>query len=89
MDKQTWNSLSPSQKEGLRALSNLSPQLVGLECWRVEVVTDYSETRRFIVGRSTGWAPIHFEISRRSAHGGPAAEKHYQSVRKLYKTREN
>ena len=70
---------------GKRYQCELSPQLVGLEGWRVEVVTDFDETRRFIVGKSTGWLPIHLEVSRRSAFGGMAADRHYKSVRTLYK----
>ncbi len=70
-----------------RDLSELTPQLIGLEGYRVEVVTDYDEKRRFIVGRSTGWRPIHLEVSRRSAYGGYQASKHYTSVTMLYKAR--
>ena len=72
---------------GKRFECELSPQLKGLEGYRVEVVTDYGERRRFIVGKSTGWMPCHLEISRRNAHSGGAAEPHYQSVRTLYKAR--
>jgi hypothetical protein len=72
---------------GKRYSCELSPQLVGLEGWRVEVVTDYDETKRFIVGKSTGWLPIHLEVSRRSAFGGMAADRHYKSVRRLYRAR--
>lgn len=70
-----------------RDFSELTEQLNGLEGWRVEVVTDYGEKRRFIIGISTGWKPIHLEVARRDSSGGPAAEKHYASVRKLYKAR--
>ena len=70
-----------------RDLSELTPQLLGLDGYRVEVVTDYDEKRRFIVGRSTGWRPIHLGVSRRSAYGGLGAEKHYKSVTMLYKVR--
>ena len=72
---------------GKRYQCELSPQLKKLEGYRVEVVTDYGETRRFIVGKSTGWMPIHLEIVRRTSSGGVAAERHYKSVRTLYKTR--
>jgi hypothetical protein len=65
----------------------LSPQLKGLEGYRVEVIADYDETRRFIVGKSTGWLPCHLEIARRTSYGGGAAERHYKSVRTLYKAR--
>ena len=87
MTQTKWDSRSHAEREQARDLSDLSPQLVGLEGWRVEVVTTYGEKRRFIVGRSTGWRPCHIEISRRSAYGGPGADRDYASVRKLYKAR--
>lgn len=87
MTQTRWDSMTESERAEARDLSGLSPQLVGLEGWRVEVVTTYDKTRRFIVGRSTGWKPCHLEISRRNAYGGPAAEKQYKSVTRLYKVR--
>lgn len=87
MTQAKWDSLSHSQKDSLRSEDGLSPQLKGLEGYRIEVVTDYGEKRRFIVGRSTGWIPCHIEVSRRNASGGIGAERHYQSVRILYKAR--
>lgn len=68
-------------------LSDLSPQLVGLEGWRVEVTTLYNEKRRFIVGRSSGRRPIHIELYNRRSVGGVGAEALYQSVRKLEQVR--
>lgn len=69
-------------------LSALTAQLVGLEGWRVEVVTCDGETKRFIVGTSTGWKPCHLAISRRSALGGyPVDGAPFQSVKRLYKVR--
>ena len=87
MDQLTWSSMTEAQRAKARDLSQLSPQLVGLEGWRVEVVTTYGETRRFIVGKSTGWKPIHLEVARRDSMGGGGAERKYASVRKLYFTR--
>lgn len=87
MTQQKWDAMSQRERDLVRSDASLSPQLMGLEGWRVEVVTDYGERRRFIVGKSTGWIPCHLEISRRSAFGGMAAEKHYQFVQKLYKVR--
>ena len=55
MTQELWDSMSPAQKDAVRDLSGLSLQLVGLEGYRVEVETTYNETRRFRVGRSTGW----------------------------------
>ncbi|EEC5187408.1 hypothetical protein HRW90_004750 [Salmonella enterica] len=57
---------------GRRCDIGLTPQLVGLEGRRVEVVDAYGEKRRFIVGRSSGWMPCHLEIARRDSHGGPS-----------------
>lgn len=50
----------------------LTPQLLGLEGQRVEVVDSYGDTRRFYVGRSTGWRPIHIEVKRIDSLGGSA-----------------
>jgi hypothetical protein len=87
MTQDKWYRLSHRDRERLRDLSGLSSQLIGLEGWRVEVETKYGGVRRFIVGRSTGWVPCHIEVNNRRAHGGPAAELAYVSVRKLYKAR--
>lgn len=70
-----------------RAVCGLSPQLTGLEGHRVEAVTHYGETRRFIVGKSTGWMPCHLEILTRRSSGGGAAEMEYKSVRDLGRVR--
>lgn len=85
MNTELWDSMNEAEKAKHRDLSGLSPQLIGLEGWRVEVVTTYGETRRFYVGRSCGWKPCHLEVNNRRSLGGPAAEKEYQSVRKLYR----
>lgn len=68
--------------DGIRSVKGLTSQLVGLEGARVEVVDRYGDTRRFWVGRSTGWIPCHLEIARVDSHGGGAAwGEPYQSVR--------
>ena len=85
MNQEIWDSMTPAQKDAARDLSGLTPQLVGLEGWRVEVVSDYDETRRFYVSRSTGWVPCHIEVHNRRSMGGIAAAQHYKSVRKLYR----
>ena len=87
MDYTTWNNLSTAEKEAQRDYSALSPQLKGLEGWRVEVITTYNEKRRFIVGKSTGWKPCHLEIARRDSLGGGSAEKQYLTVKRLYQVR--
>lgn len=67
---------------GARCDAELTPQLIGLEGRRVEVVDSYGETRRFQVGKSTGWIPCHLEISSsRAMGGGPAYGAPYSSVR--------
>lgn len=48
----------------------LEPMLIGKEGRRVEVVDRYGERRRFYVGKSTGWLPIHLEIKRQNSTGG-------------------
>ncbi len=70
------------QRSGKRCPAELTPQLIGLEGKRVEVVDRYGERRRFQVGKSTGWMPCHLEIARRDSKGGPAVTgAPFQSVR--------
>lgn len=87
MTQERWDALSRQQREAIRDLSGLSPQLKGLEGWRVEVVDMQGETRRFIVGRSTGWRPCSLEIKTIRSHGGDPARMEYRSVRKLNRVR--
>jgi hypothetical protein len=73
---------------GARCPADLTPALIGLEGWRVEVLDAYGERRRFIVGKSTGWMPCHLEIARRNSSGGGAVTgAPFQSLRKLEKVR--
>lgn len=74
-----WNALTDSdeartrfEETGERSTAGLTPQLIGMEGARVEVVDKHGETRRFWVGRSTGWIPCHLEIARTNSSGGPA-----------------
>ena len=87
MTQAKWNTLSKSEKSAQQDTSSLSPQLAPYEGARVEVVDMRGRTRRFIVGRSTGWKPCHLEIARRNSVGGIPADKQYQSVRYLYNAR--
>lgn len=87
MTQAKWDAIPRHQRESLRGNSGLTKQLVGLEGWRVEVKTTYGETRRFIVGKSTGWKPCHIEVNNRRGMGGPAAAREYGEVRRLYKAR--
>lgn len=60
------------EKTGEKCLTELTPQLIGLEGKRVEVVDKWDEKRRFIVARSTGWIPIHIEKKQINSIGGPS-----------------
>lgn len=75
--------LAEAGTSGKRFECELSSQLRGLEGRRVEVIDMYGQTRRFIVGKSTGWLPIHLEIKTRRSYGGDAAASEYASVRDL------
>jgi hypothetical protein len=79
--------LERAEKTGERSCAELSPQLIGLEGHRVEVVTMHGERRRFIVGKSTGPIPCHLEIKRRDSSGGVAADREYKSVKVLERVR--
>lgn len=69
---------------GWRSRSELTPELIGLEGWRVEVVTSWGERQRFIVGKSCGFIPVHLAIAKRSSTGGPAVcGTPFQSVKRI------
>lgn len=68
-------------------LNLLTSQLLPYEGWRVEVVTAWGETQRFIVGRSSGRAPCHIALKRRDSSTGEACWAAYRSVRGLYRVR--
>jgi hypothetical protein len=77
-------ALGVYQNTGKRLECDLTPQLIGLEGRRVEVVTSYGETERFIVGRSTGWIPCHIALCRKdSSGGGRVVGDPFKSVRVL------
>lgn len=58
------------EKTSRRCPASLTPQLMGLEGARVEVVDSYGERRRFTVGKSTGWIPCHLELKGANSNGG-------------------
>lgn len=71
-----------------RLRCHLTPQLMGLEHRRVEVVDRYGERRQFVVGRSTGFIPIHLELSsERARWGDPVTGAPFQSVRPIHRSR--
>ena len=85
MTGEKWDRMTEHERAAVRDMSAMSPQLSGLEGWRVEVVDSAGESpRRFIVGRSTGWKPCHLEINNRRSFGGCPALSQYASVRRLY-----
>lgn len=59
----------------------MTPQLIGCEGYRVEVVDMHGETRRFKVGTSMGWMPIHLELNNSRSSGGSGASREYKSVK--------
>ncbi len=61
-----------SHTTGKRCPAELTKQLIGLEGARVEVIDKDGTKRRFYVGKSTGWMPIHLEIARCDSTGGTA-----------------
>lgn len=68
---------------GRRFECELTPQLKGLEHRLVEVEDEFGEVRKFRVGRSTGWIPVHLEIGKLSDSGGVAASRRYKRVTPL------
>jgi hypothetical protein len=59
-----------NKKTGYRSNSDLTPEFIGHEGRRVEVVRENGTRERFIIGKSTGWIPEHLEIKRRDSRGG-------------------
>lgn len=73
---------------GWRSETELTPQLKGLEGWRVEVIDKYGERRRFIVGKSTGYIPCHLELrNRRSKDGFAVSGAPFKKLVPLYNAR--
>ena len=83
-----WERMTAWEKDICRDISGLTPQLIGMEGWRVEVTSEMTgEVRRFIVGRSTGWRPCHIELKLRTSMDGVSANYRYLLVTKLKKVR--
>jgi len=76
-----WQLLTPAQRDALRDNSALTKELIGLEGYRVEVVDNYGERRRFWVRKSTGWQPVHIECKLITSSGGTSADRNYKHVK--------
>jgi hypothetical protein len=87
MTQVIWDKLAPAQREAMRDLGGLTPQLIGLEGWLVEAIRTNGEACRFIVSRSTGWRPCHIELATTSARGGMSADSKYRSINQIRKVR--
>lgn len=70
MTYQEWTALSRAEQAKARDLSKLHKPFIGLEGKRVKVYQRAGGSRRFNIGRSTGWQPCHLEIARRTSTGG-------------------
>jgi len=70
----SWHSdsLRTRGARSWRCPVELTPALIGLEGRRVEVSGPDGYRKRFNVGRSTGWMPIHLELANSRSHGGGA-----------------
>lgn len=83
-----WQRLTKAEKDACRDLSDLHPDLLGLEGWRVELVYVDGAKERGIVSRSTGWRPCHILLPRIDSSGGMGvSEKARFAARKLRKVR--
>lgn len=88
MTSQIWEKLPRETRAAVADQSALNYKLKGLEGWRVKVEDECgAPSRRFIVGKSTGWKPCHLEIKTRRSNGGDPAAPHYFNVTKLEKVR--
>ena len=87
MTHERWTALSEREREALRDLSGLQPQLTPYRGWRVEVTRLDGTVARFVVEQSTGWRPCTLEVSTRRSTGGTPADWEYRSVRPLYRVR--
>lgn len=87
MTQARWDALSAEVKDKLRDNRGLSKQLIGLEGCRVKATDMRGVTRRFNVGKSTGWRPCHLEIHNARSRGGSPAEGQYRQVVIIRKVR--
>lgn len=69
------------QDTGRRCEIDLCPELRAFEGSRIEATDRFGERRRFWVGKSTGWWPVHLEVKTRRSLGGDPAWGPYTDVR--------
>lgn len=70
---------------GIRCNAELTPQLIGLEGKIVEVEDNSGDVRKFKVGKSTGWMPIHLEVEKNQNGGCGTWGTPYRKVTELTK----
>jgi hypothetical protein len=88
MTQEKWAKLSPAERERIRDLSGLHPQLKDHTGWRVEVEYPSGEKERFIVSQSTGWRPCSIGLKRRDSSGGYSVSGTiFTSIRRIRKER--
>jgi len=88
MTRSKWDAMPRRERDKIRDISSMSPQLIGLEGWQVEVIDmEDDRPRKFIVGRSSDWRPVHLELATRRSRSGDIAELEYKTVRKIRKVR--
>ena len=70
-----------ARRSGTVCPAELTAELIGLEGRRVEVLDAHGERRRFTVGKSTGWLPVHLELTHDwSAGGAPVTGAPFREV---------
>lgn len=61
-----------NQATGWRSNSELTPEFIGHEREQVKITQRDGITRTFYIGKSSGFIPVHLEVSRVNSSGGPA-----------------
>lgn len=73
-----------ARRSGKRFDIDLYMPFIGLEGKRVEVTRKDGTKRRFYIGKSTGFMPIHLEIPQRNSIGGMCVIEDFVSFKVLY-----
>jgi hypothetical protein len=81
-----WVTMNPAQQNEVRDTGLLITDLIGCEGWRIEAIYPDGSSKRFYVGRSTGWMPCHLEVKLNRSFGGePVYWPEGTIFRKLYR----